>query len=236
MADAGPLAIVGGVEWEDGCDFDTELLSACQADEVVVLPTAAAYEHADRSVQKAQRWFDRHGVAVRGLNVLSRRDAEDPRNAEIVASARFIYLSDGSPLHLRSVLKDSLVWEALVTAWRRGAAVAGSSAGAMVLGDPMVDPRGGAFTLGLGLVQKFAVVPHWERWTGDKARRMTQLIPRDVVAVEIEERTALIRWPDGRWTTEGEGRAVLSLAAGKISCDEIEAAVQWPVVSSIESS
>jgi len=38
--------------------------------------------------------------------------------------------------------------EALLDTWRRGAVVAGSSAGAMVLTDPMVDPRGGALTVG----------------------------------------------------------------------------------------
>ena len=56
----------------------------------------------------------------------------------------------GSPMHLRSVLKGSAVLAALREAWRGGAVVAGSSAGAMVLTDPMVDPRGGALTVGLG--------------------------------------------------------------------------------------
>ena len=31
----------------------------------------------------------------------------------------------------------------------------------MVLTDPMVDPRGGALTLGLGLVDNLTVVPHF---------------------------------------------------------------------------
>ena len=45
--------------------------------------------------------------------------------------------------------------------------LAGSSAGAMVLCDPMVDPRGGAFTLGLGLLADLAVIPAHDHWSED---------------------------------------------------------------------
>ena len=148
----GPLALVGGGEWSDGCDFDVELLAASGGDEVLVLPTAAAYEHPDKAVATAEAWFARIGGRARGLMVLGRADAEDEANAAEVRASRFVYLGGGSPMHLRSVLKASPVWEALLDAWRHGAVVAGSSAGAMVLTDPMVDPRGGALTVGLGMV------------------------------------------------------------------------------------
>ena len=146
---SGTLALVGGGEFTEGCTFDAGLLAVSGASEVLVLPTGAAYEHPHRSVEQAVSWFDRLGVAARGLDVLGRPDALDPANVEAVAASRFTYLVGGSPMHLRSVLKDSPVWEALAAAWRQGGVLAGSSAGAMVLCDPMVDPRGGAFTLGL---------------------------------------------------------------------------------------
>ena len=69
-------------------------------------------------------------------------------------------------MHIRSVLKNSAVWEALVAAWRGGAVVVGSSGAAMALTDPMVDARGGGLTIGLGLIDGVAVVPHF----GDAAR------------------------------------------------------------------
>src|SRR5438270_3888831 len=97
------------------------------------------------------------GGKVRPLMVLRRADAEDEGNVQTVREARFVYLSGGSPMHMRSVLMHSPLWDALVAAWHDGAALAGSSAGARVLCDPMVDPRGGAFTLGLGLVGQLAV-------------------------------------------------------------------------------
>ena len=77
----GTLALVGGAEWRAGCDFDRELLEGCGADEVLVLPTAAAYEHPSRIVEAAERWFSELGAKVRALPVFTRRDAVDEANA-----------------------------------------------------------------------------------------------------------------------------------------------------------
>jgi cyanophycinase len=220
----GPLALIGGSEWTEGCSFDRLLVESVDATEVLVLPTAAAYEHPERALERASDWFSQLGVAVKGLDVLNRVDAEDPTKADIVRAATCIYLSDGSPMHLRSVLKDSLVWDAMNDAWGRGAVVACSAAAATVLGDPMVDPRGGTFTLGLGMVRGLAVVPQWERWTGDRARRMNHLTPSNVVVAEIEERTALIRWGDGRWEINGFGRVKLNRNHQDLELDELESA------------
>jgi cyanophycinase len=137
--------------------------------------------------------------------VLTRRDAEDTASAEQVRAARFVYLGGGSPLHLRSVLKDSPVWAALVDAWRAGAVVAGSSAGAMVLCDPMVDPRGGALTLGLGLVGQLAVLPHYDTWSEEKAQRTVRLATGHLRIAAVDESTALIRDPSGAWRSAGAG-------------------------------
>ena len=204
----GMLALVGGSEWTPGCSFDAELLAASGTDEVLVLPTAAAYEHPERTVAAAGEWFAGLGARVHGLMVLGRADAEDDGAAAVVRQARFIYLSGGSPLHLRSVLKGSKVFAALRAAWEGGAVVAGSAAGAMVLTDPMVDPRGGALTVGLGLVDRFTVVTHFgdvgEDAHGEKLHRSVALAPQGLPVVGIPERTALVRGTDGRWRSVGE--------------------------------
>ena len=201
----GPLALVGGAEWQEQCQFDADLLEASGGREVLVLPTASAYEHPERAVQSATTWFKGLGAAVRGLMVLRRPDAEDADNAATVKEARFIYLGGGSPLHLRSVLKDSAVWAALLSAWQDGAVVAGSSAGAMVLTDPMVDPRGGAFTVGLGLVSQLAVIPHANTWSHEKAHRTITLAPKDIPIVAVDEQTAVVRSSDTGWSRAGVG-------------------------------
>ena len=155
------MALVGGGEWQAGCSFDRDLLARSEGDQVLVLPTAAAYEHPERSVARAGEWFEGMDAHVEGLMVLSRPDAEDAGMAAVMRKARFVYLSGGSPMHLRSVLKGSAVWSALLDAWNNGAVIAGTAEAAMALTDPMVDARGGGLTLGLGLLQRLAVVPHF---------------------------------------------------------------------------
>ena len=196
----GPLVLVGGGEFGEGLrGLDASLLESVGASEVAVLPTAAAFERPERAVANAVAHFEALGAKVRDVPVLGRPDATDPANVEAVRTARFTYLTGGSPLHLRSVLKETPLWEALLEAWRDGAALVGSSAGAMVLGDPMVDPRGGAFTLGLGLVENLAVVPH----LGAAAEHRTlRLAPPGVHLIGLPEQTAVVKDADG-WRAAG---------------------------------
>jgi len=205
----GILALVGGGEWQEGCSFDEEFLTASGSDRVLVLPTAAAYEHPERLVVAAGEWFAPLGGRVEGLMVLSRSDAEDDGAAAVMRNARFVYLVGSSPMHVRSVLKNSTVWNALVEAWQGGAVVVGSSGAAMALTDPMVDARGGGLTIGLGLVSGVAVVPHFgdahEDQHGEKLHRSVLLAPAGTPVAGIPERTALIRDPGGRWRSAGVG-------------------------------
>jgi cyanophycinase len=175
----------------------------------LVLPTAAAYQHPEREVLRAAEWFGPLGGRVEGLMVVDRASAEDAAMAAAVAAARFIYLSGGSPLHLRAVLKKSAVYESLRQAFAAGAVVAGAGAGAMVLTDPMADPRGGALTLGLGLVEGLTVVPHFgdehDDAHGQKLERTVAMAPAALPVVALPARTALIRAGDGSWRAEGAG-------------------------------
>ncbi|HEY1829737.1 MAG TPA: Type 1 glutamine amidotransferase-like domain-containing protein [Acidimicrobiales bacterium] len=209
MDSPGLLALVGGDEWTDGCSFDATLLAASGGTDVLVLPTAAAYQHPERVVFGAAEWFSQLGAQVEGLMVVDRASAEDPGMAATVGAAKFIYLADGSPLHLKAVLKRSAVFEALREAWLGGAVVAGAAAGAMVLTDPMVDPRGGALTLGLGLVTQLAVVSHYsdehDDVHGQKFTRTVAMAPAALPVVGIPARTALLREPSGAWRAEGAG-------------------------------
>jgi cyanophycinase len=158
-------------------------------------------------VLRAAEWFADLGGQVEGLMVVDRASANDPGMAAVVRAARFVYLAGGSPLHLRSVLKDSATFAALAEAWRAGTVVAGSAAGAMVLTDPMVDPRGGALTVGLGLVDQLVVVPQFgdmhEDAHGQKLERTVALAPDGLPVVGIPERTVLWRDGEGHWSYEG---------------------------------
>ena len=203
---SGSLVFVGGGEWHDGCRaFDAELAAAGGGDEVVVLPTAAAFERPDRVGKRAVAYFEGLGLKATVLDVLHRGEAEDPDIAAIVRTAKFVYLSDGSPLHLRSVLKGSALFDALLAVYRGGGVVAASGAGATLLGDPMVDPRGGAYTVGLGAVRNLAVFPYHGTAAEHLRARSIDLLPSTATLVGIDEQTAL--WlRNGVWKVVGAGQ------------------------------
>src|SRR4029079_11935256 len=144
---------------------------------------------------------------------LHRGEAEDPKNAEIVRGAKYVYLADGSPLHLRSVLKDSALFEALLASYHGGGVLAASGAGATVLCDPMVDPRGGAYTVGLGVVRNLAVFPYHGTAAGHLRERSIDLLPCNATLVGVDEETALVCDPRGTVRVAGSGRVTVYEAA-----------------------
>jgi cyanophycinase len=217
----GPLALVGGDEFTPGCDFDAQLIADVGATEILLLPTGSAYENPDRLVAAAETWFTGLGVKLRTLDVYTRRDALTAENIAAVSDARMIYLAGASPMHLRSVLKDTPLFEALQEAWRSGAAVLGAGAGADVLCDPMVDQRGGAYTVGLGLVPGVSVIPVSNTWSKEKVHRTVALAPTDVVVVELPERTAIVLDDAQGWRCSGVGQVIVHTGSGVATLADI---------------
>ncbi len=170
---------------------------------------AAAFEHPDRVAERATAYFGSLGAKVVAPMVLHRSEAEAPKLAEAVRKARFVYIADGSPLHLRSVLKSSALFDAMLAAYHGGAVVAASGAGATLVCDPMVDPRGGAYTVGLGMVTDLAVFPYHGTAAEHLRERSIDLLPAAAKLVGIDEETALVRSPDGDWTVAGAGKVTV---------------------------
>ena len=92
--------------------------------------------------------------------------------------------------------------------------IAASGAGATVLCDPMVDPRGGAYTVGLGFVEGLAVFPYHGTAAEHLRQRSVELKPRDAFLVGIDEETALVREPGAKWSVAGAGSVTLYGADG----------------------
>ena len=222
----GPLALVGGGEFTDGCTFDSELLAAVGATEVAVIATGWAYENPKRSVDAARDWFAALGVTVREIPVYTRADALDAANVDAIASAKFLYLNGVSPMHIKSVLKETPAYDALLGAWRGGAALVGSGAGADVLCDPMVDIRGGAFTVGLGLLPGVAVIARSDEWSPDKVRRTIDLASPGVVLLELPRCTAVIDdVGSGGWRVAGAGSVIVHRDGKVVDVDALPEAV-----------
>ena len=201
---SGPLALVGGGEFTEGCTFDKELIARSGGTEILLLPTAAAYEDPASAVARATDWFRQLGATVTTLEVYDRHAALAAENVAAVADASFVYLASGSAMHLLSVLKRTALWAAVQSAHERGAVVAAAGSSASVLCDAMVDPRGGGFGVGVGMVTELTLIPRYDQWSVEKARRTIELAPAGLALAGIPERTALIRTEAG-WAASGAG-------------------------------
>jgi cyanophycinase len=213
----GALALFGGDAWAHDGGIAAELMKSAEG-EVVVLPTAAAYEGPAAVVTRLAGELAFSGASIRPVMVLTRRDAEAAAHADVVREAGLICLVGASPLHLMSVLKDSLVFAALLSAWRSGATIIGAEGGAGVLSDPMIDPRGGALTVGLGLVRDMSVYTGYRGELDASLERTLALATLDCPVVAIGRDGGVVREPDGIWRSEGsvtvfEGAEVAGLTA-----------------------
>ncbi|MFN0092507.1 MAG: Type 1 glutamine amidotransferase-like domain-containing protein [Acidimicrobiales bacterium] len=205
MSGPGVLALVGGEEWTPGCSFDAGLLAASGGRRVTVLPTATAFERPDLALARARAWFAALGAEVEAVEAYGRSDALDPAHVSAVRGASFLYLSSGSAMHLLSALKRTPLWDAVTAAHGDGAVLAVAGSSASVVCDAMVDPRGGGFGVGLGLVRNLTLIPDYNRWSAEGSSRTISLAPKGLALAGIDDRTALIREPDGRWRAEGAG-------------------------------
>jgi cyanophycinase len=204
------LALVGGDEFNPGNDEQDRMLArAAGRGPAFVVPTAAARQGPQQAVAHATAWFERFDLDVRELPVLKRTDANSKELADLARSGGFFYLVGGDPGLVVQVLEGTRVWTSVFQAWRDGAALAGSSAGAMALcshtliraGWPDRTQRRPASAL--GVVPGTAVLPHYNtfghRWV-DSARRA---LP-GATLLGIDERTAAV-WDGGEWNAAGPG-------------------------------
>lgn len=201
----GVLALQGGGPFVANDDLDRELLAEVGADRVVVLPTADAFENPTEMVATAMAWGDRLGIDVDAEMVLGRSEALGSGPDQVVAGARAVYVVGDSPIHLRSVLTDTPLWDALVSVLEGGGLVVGVAGSAAALCDPMTDPRGGAFTIGLGLVKQLALATETETWSDERLQRTQTLA--DVTLAELGTGSALVRRGaagSATWSTVGD--------------------------------
>ncbi len=216
---SGTLALVGGGEWTETSTFDAELLAGI--DDVLVIPAARAYERPELAIQRAREHLGGLGVRVDVLDVYRRAEALEPAAAEAVASASAIYVSSGSPMHLRSVLKDTPLLDGMVEAWRRGAVIGVAGEAIAVVCSHMVDSRGGAFTVGLDLVDTAAFVPYYDRWSPEKWHRTVELAPPHLPVVGIDASTALLHSGPGEWEVVGAGSVEVFVAGRRAGFDAL---------------
>jgi cyanophycinase len=233
---AGPIVLVGSGEFLSVMDdIDRavlERLGGPGSARVAVLPTASGLEEAESPARWARmgvEHFTRLGAKVAAVPILNRQNAQDSNMLAVLEAADFYYFSGGNPMHLIETMRDTPAWEIIARRHRRGAALAGCSAGAMAICGQTSRFRGlrdddaPEWTPALGVLPQLIVVPHYDRiasFIGQEATdRLVRNVPEGSTLLGIEEDTALVRLEDEVWWVMGR-RTVWTFGAGRSAAYE----------------
>lgn len=176
-----------------------------------IIPTAAAPDHNhQRAGNNGVRWFQGLGTKdVVSLPLIDKTSANNSAIADSLRDAKLIYLLGGFTHYLGQTLKDSLAWQAALDAYRNGAVIAGSSAGAMVMCEYYFDPSSGKVVDGLNLVPNSLILPHHNTFGKNWAPKLAKQIPA-VTLIGIDERTGMINNGEhNSWNMYGAGLVTL---------------------------
>ena len=198
---------------------------------IVVLPMASA-DAADAGEGEV-RALQRLGVTDARSIVLTREQAMDPASARLLDGVTGVWFPGGVQSRLTGVLRGTPVERALHERYRAGAIIGGTSAGAAVMTTPMLtgserrpggarplaaDSRDANVTIdrdnvvtepGFALLPGAIVDQHFVRRR--RHNRLISLVLENpaLVGLGIDESTALLVSPDGRWRVIGESVVVV---------------------------
>lgn len=210
----GVLCLNGGDEFHPGNEPQDALLRDARGPGAACIVATAAADHPEMAVATAQRWFGGLGLDVQELRVRTAAEAKSAQTASAAAAAGFFYLVGGDPGRVVRILRGSVVWDAIVAAWRGGAALAGSSAGAMamcewtLLRHSFPGHRRRRPDSALELIRGTAVLPHYDTFGEHWIPSAQEALGADTLLLGLDERTAAV-WQHGAWRVLGDGAVTL---------------------------
>jgi cyanophycinase len=174
-----------------------------------IIPTAAAPDNNhQRAGNNGIRWFQSLGAKdVLSLPIIDKISANDENLAKSLREAKLIYMLGGFTGYLGETLKESAAWEAVLEAYRDGAVIAGSSAGAMVMCEFYYDHQQAQIVPGFNLVPNAIVMPHHNTFGKSWASRLLEIT--QVTLLGIDEQTGMIDDGAQRWNVYGGGSVTL---------------------------
>jgi cyanophycinase len=219
----GRLILAGSGEFTPAMDdLDREILAGIgkPRPRVAIVPTASGLEDTPPSwVALGETHFAALGADVVPVMVLRRDDARERKWIEALRDVDWVYFSGGLPQHAINVLGGTPFWDEVLRLHLSGAVLAGSSAGAMMLGEKTYAPddfdaaglpQRVSVRDGLAVLGRHFVVPHFDLLTQLSPERVQAWIdvwPEGLRGIGIDEDTAVVEGTNG-WTVRGRGRAV----------------------------
>lgn len=204
----GNLFIIGGGNRSDALMKEMLNTAALKAnDYIVVLPMASEIPDSGFKTLAAQlKKLDQK--VIRNFN-FSKHDVNDKKWVDSLAGAKLIYILGGDQSRFMKAVLNTPVYKAIHQAYKNGATIAGTSAGAavmskyMITGQQLLDTvyketfnklwdKNIEFSPGMGLLENTIIDQHFL-----KRNRYNRLISAlaahpDLVCVGIDESTAII--------------------------------------------
>jgi cyanophycinase len=218
----GILLLEGGCEFQgkmEEPDRKALVLAGDKSAKVVIIPTAAAPDNnSKRAGNIAMKWFRTLGARdISSLPIIDKKSADDPELSAKLDGANLIYILGGFPGYLDHTLKESRCLNALLDAYDKGAVLAGSSAGAMVLCDWYFDPRVKEIKKGFGILKDTILIPHYNTF-GHSWRSAYLDTISDIRCIGIDEQTGMMNQAERhQWTVYGKGGVTVYLKTSTAS-------------------
>lgn len=168
-----------------------DLLVVTSESDVVIVPTAAAFIGATEAAIDLSMVFEDSGARVEALMHLDRSSSGEPYFAQRAREADVVVLSDGSPLHAKSVWHQTPIGEAI----REAPVVVAIGSVSSVLFETMIDPRGGAPTTGLAYREGLVVTTP----SSDEQLSRTRTLLGDDAVLAVLGASGVLHGDGARW-------------------------------------
>jgi len=234
----GNLIIIGGAEDKTGeCTvlktFVT--LSGAAGAKLTVITTATEMPaEAGNQYKTLFTALGAHFTSV--LNINTRDDADIDANSKLISESNGIFFTGGDQLRITSILGGTKVYAALHDAYKAGATIAGTSAGASAMSRTMIvdgnnnDPARKCtlkMAPGLGLLERALIDQHFHQ-RGRIGRLLCGVAENpSILGIGIDEDTAVRVFPDDHFEVIGsnsvtvvDGRNIKSSNVSESKPDE----------------
>jgi cyanophycinase-like exopeptidase len=190
---------------------------------VVIVPTASGRAGPERKFAEGRDAITRVAasigieVEIAAANIVDQAGAAADDVVARLREADLVHLPGGEPHLIPAILAGTPAAAAIEAAHRRGAVVAGASAGAMGMGARTWTP--GGWLTGLGLVHGLIVVPHFALFDPRGWEATVEALRAEGIGyLGLDERTGVLSETGGgrvTWRVHGEGRASWFPAVGR---------------------
>jgi cyanophycinase len=216
----GTVIVIGGAEDKvrDRVILNRFVALAGGPDATIVVISTASSLGPEAGERYRQVFTELGAARVRPLHVVTRPHANDDAVALALHDATGVFLTGGNQLRLSSTIGGTRLAEAMVTRFRAGAVMAGTSAGASAMSSHMIafgasgatpKQRMAQIAAGLGLLPGVIIDQHFQQ--RNRLGRLLSLIAQNpsLLGLGVDEDTAGVVGPDHAMEVIGRGSVTI---------------------------